>query len=115
MKNLLTAFKALSDPVRLRLFVLLTRGERCVCDLVEATALPQSTVSRHLSVLKSAGLVVCRRHRNWSFYGIAGPGPSLAADLAQFIASRLKDDPSARADLIRLSSFLDSERRVCGG
>ena len=50
-------FKALGHPARLQVVTELADGERCVCDLVELTGLGWSTVSRHLSVLKSAGVI----------------------------------------------------------
>ena len=50
-------FKALGHPARLRIVEELRAGERCVCDLVDVSEGGWSTVSRHLSVLKSAGVV----------------------------------------------------------
>jgi ArsR family transcriptional regulator len=62
-------FKALSDPVRLRLVLLLARGgEMCVCKLVEALDEPQFKISRHLGILRSAGLVEARRQGTWMYY-----------------------------------------------
>jgi len=72
MLNLAATFKALGEPVRLRLFSLLaSSGEVCVCHLTDALELPQSTVSRHLGVLRHAGLVVTRRDGKWMYYQIA--------------------------------------------
>ena len=50
-------FKALGHPARVRMVRALAEGERCVCDLVEVAGLGWSTVSRHLSVMKAAGVV----------------------------------------------------------
>ena len=50
-------FKALGHPARVRILRSLVEGERCVCDLVEGSGLGWSTVSRHLSVMKAAGVV----------------------------------------------------------
>jgi DNA-binding transcriptional ArsR family regulator len=62
-------FKALSDPVRLRLvFILAGGGEMCVCKLVEATDEPQFKISRHLGILRHAGLVESRREGTWMYY-----------------------------------------------
>lgn len=61
-------FKALADPTRLRIVVLLTAGELCVCDILAVLHLPQSTVSRQLAILKSAGLVADRRAGRWVHY-----------------------------------------------
>jgi DNA-binding transcriptional ArsR family regulator len=59
---------ALADPIRVRLTLLLAHGERTVSDLTAALELPQSTVSRHLAVLRSARLVTPRRAGNHVHY-----------------------------------------------
>lgn len=66
-----TFFKALADPTRLNLIMQLRDHESlCVCDLTEQLDQPQSTISRHLSHLRNAGLVVCERRGTWMWYGI---------------------------------------------
>lgn len=62
-------FKSLSEPVRLRiLYLLLERGELCVCDIVNSLELSQSVVSRHLAYLRNSGLVNTRREGVWIYY-----------------------------------------------
>ena len=63
-------FKALGDPVRLRLLSLITSaaGEVCVCDLTAAFDLTQPTISHHLKVLREAGLVGSQRRGTWVYY-----------------------------------------------
>lgn len=74
--NLAEIFKALGEPVRLRLYSLLaSSGEVCVCHLTDALELPQSTVSRHLGVLRHAGLVTTRRDGKWMYYQLADTTP----------------------------------------
>lgn len=93
------AFKALGDPVRLRLFHLLSlKEELCVCHLTEATNLPQSTVSRHLAVLRHSGLVDTRREGKWIHY-------RLNDNLAQLLAPLVREhaDDSQRTDAARLA------------
>lgn len=71
--------KCLADDTRLRLVVLMRRyGELCVCDLVDALQLPQSTVSRHLSQLRGCGLVSDRRDGQWVHYQLAVQMPEWA-------------------------------------
>ncbi len=79
-------FKALGDPVRLRLFQLLAgHDELCVCHLTDALKLPQSTVSRHLGVLRHAGLAQTRRQGKWMHYRLAdGFAERLAALIPEF-------------------------------
>lgn len=65
-------FKILSEPVRLRIiYLILERGELCVCDIVTALDLPQSVVSRHLAYMRSRGLVSARREGVWMHYQLA--------------------------------------------
>lgn len=64
-------FKALGDPVRLRLVSLIGAregGEVCVCDLTSAFDLSQPTISHHLKVLREAGLIDSERRGTWVYY-----------------------------------------------
>ncbi|AKB41394.1 ArsR/SmtB family transcription factor [Methanosarcina mazei] len=64
-------FKALADPNRLKIVKLLKEGELCACELTIALSSSQSTVSHHLSVLKSAGLVKERKEGKWSYFRLS--------------------------------------------
>jgi len=64
-------FKALSDETRLKIMILLSAGELCVCDLERILATTQTKISRHLSVLKYNNLVKSRREGQWSYYSLA--------------------------------------------
>ena len=69
-------FKALGDPVRLRLLSMIASaggGEVCVCDLTGEFALTGPTISHHLKVLREAGLVDCDRRGTWVYYRLV-PG-----------------------------------------
>jgi len=64
-------FKALSDPVRLRLLSLIaSTREACVCDLTDAFDLSGPTISYHLRLLREAGLVDCERRGTWVYYWV---------------------------------------------
>ena len=66
-------FKALADPVRLRLLSLIgAHGDReaCVCELVDAFELSQPTISHHLKVLREAGLITSERRGTWIYYQV---------------------------------------------
>jgi ArsR family transcriptional regulator len=60
--------KALAHPSRLMMLDALAEGERCVCDLTELVGADQSTVSKHLAVLKNAGIVEDRKDGVMTFY-----------------------------------------------
>jgi ArsR family transcriptional regulator len=64
---------ALANANRLMIVEALARGEMCVCEIVEMLGCDQSTVSKHLTVLKNAGLVEDRREGQWSYYRLACP------------------------------------------
>jgi ArsR family transcriptional regulator len=66
-------FKALGHPARLQIVERLAGGERCVCELVEAVGFGWSTVSRHLSVLKAAGVIEDEKRGLQVYYRLALP------------------------------------------
>ncbi len=71
--DLARGFKALGDPVRLRLLSLIAAragGEICVCDLTDAFDVTGPTISHHLRVLREAGLIDCQRRGSWVYYWI---------------------------------------------
>lgn len=71
--GLAEALGALADPVRLRLVALLMAFDEplCVCELSSGLALPEYRTSRHLTALRRAGIVSCRRQGLWSYYNLA--------------------------------------------
>jgi DNA-binding transcriptional ArsR family regulator len=64
------AFTVLAEPTRRRILDELVRAEASVGTLVDALALPQPTVSKHLRVLRDAGFVTCRRQAQQRIYGL---------------------------------------------
>ncbi len=61
-------FHALSDETRLEIIDLLSKGERCVCELTDTLDAAQSRLSFHLRVLKEAGIVCDRKQGRWVYY-----------------------------------------------
>jgi DNA-binding transcriptional ArsR family regulator len=84
-------FKALSDKTRLRLMRLLAVTDQpiCVCELMDAVGLPQYQVSRHLIILKNAGLVSSVRKGTWIYYSALCDGDGMAFN--QRLFTLLKD------------------------
>ncbi|MEU5539558.1 metalloregulator ArsR/SmtB family transcription factor [Streptomyces sp. NPDC020362] len=79
-------FKALGDPVRLRLFSLVAShegGEACVCDISDV-GVSQPTVSHHLKKLKEAGLLTSERRGTWVYYRVE---PSVVAAMGQMLGT----------------------------
>lgn len=71
MRDTLDVLKALADESRLRVLFALRSGELCVCQLIALLELAPSTVSKHLSILRSARLVESRKDGRWMHYRLA--------------------------------------------
>ncbi|MGW2061038.1 ArsR/SmtB family transcription factor [Streptomyces sp. NPDC001937] len=90
--DLARMFKALSDPVRLRLLSLIAShegGEACVCDLTGPFDVSQPTISHHLKVLREAGLVGSERRATWVYYWVL---PTALARLSSLLQT--SDEPT---------------------
>ena len=72
MNELLAITNALSDEGRVRTLAACFEGELCVCQVTELLGLAPSTVSKHLSILKQAGLVESRKEGRWIYYRLPG-------------------------------------------
>ena len=95
-------FKALGDDVRLRIIALLAHGELCVCHIEAALELTQPNASRHLAILRAAGIVSHRRRDKWVHYRLAEqPNEECARQLSALTATFAKKDV-LRKDVARL-------------
>jgi len=91
--------KALADTSRIRIVKLLESGEACVCQVTAVLDLAMATVSRHLSVLKAAGLVTSRKDGRWVYYRLAErPANPHALTALALLAGALDDDEAVLAD-----------------
>ncbi len=91
--RLAAMFKALADPVRLRLLSLVAShpgGQACVCDISATIDVTQPTISHHLKVLRSAGLLDCERRGTWVYYWVI---PSALQQLSAVL--RIEGGPAA--------------------
>jgi ArsR family transcriptional regulator len=103
MQKEATLFKILSDVIRLRLaLLLLVNGETCVCRLADALNEPQCKISRHLGIMRSAGLVTTRREGTWIHYSLAIPRSFFERSLQEILLKGLSDHPKSKKDLNRL-------------
>ena len=80
LENVVRVAKALSDPTRVRILHALSAREFCVCELVELIGRGQPAVSRHLGILRDAGLVEDVRDGQWVNYRLRRPARSRFAD-----------------------------------
>jgi len=120
MREILDITKAMADGNRLRVLMALAGGELCVCQIVELLQLAPSTVSKHMSILRQAGLVEGRKDGRWMYYRLPGREASKAVRGAVAWARRsLAESPQTVQDARKLKAILamDPEeicRRQCG-
>jgi DNA-binding transcriptional ArsR family regulator len=117
MKEYTAVLKALGDKSRARILKMLEEQELCVCQIREVLGLRQSTVSKHLSILKKAGLVQDRRNGTWIFYSLSRHRNN-DFDQAQLGLMRnwLNSDPVIRSDSAKLKKVLKIDiKELCAG
>jgi len=105
MKNEAGIFKALADETRLRVLLLLLDGELCVCEIIAALELPQSTISRHLAYLKRTGWVRDRKQGVWMYYQLDSSDDRLRNPLTAILQKSLADAPEVMQAFTRLEVF----------
>ena len=98
-------FRALADRTRLRIVNLLARGSLCVCDIQRILEQPQSSVSRHLALLKSAGLIRDRRDGMRTFYRLTAWDTGLARGILAAIRGHLAVEGDYLTDLEELAAL----------
>jgi len=119
MQNVLVVGKALSDANRLRtLMALRAHGELCACQIAEFLQITSATVSRHMSVLQSAGLIESRKDGRWVYYRLSEKGvkESRLADVLGWVFSILDNDPGISDDRRRLQEVTSCDAsELCKG
>ncbi|WP_319587966.1 metalloregulator ArsR/SmtB family transcription factor [uncultured Desulfobulbus sp.] len=110
MRTTVEIFKSLADETRLRLLILLQgENEYCVCDLMQALNMPQSTVSRHLAYLKRNGWLQDRRGGIWMYYSLKKELDGFLQTQLNLITNKLTDHPACRTDRQRLETHLQGK------
>ena len=110
MKQCSRIYKALADETRLRILVLLLEhGELCICDLMNALDMPQSTVSRHVAYMKNAGWLNDRRGGVWMYYSVKLGLDTFMSSLATLTREHLSSEASVVADRQRLTAYLKTK------
>jgi len=103
MRELVKAFKALSDETRIRILKLLLERECCVCEVMQALDISQSRASRNLGILHDAGFVKARRDGLWVLYSIDEKGmASYSGALVELLRNSLDRDETISMDRERL-------------
>ena len=110
MEKSLSVFKALSDSHRLRAFMALQGGELCICQIIALLELAPSTVSKHMSILKQAGLVKSRKEGRWIYYCRAESSKVPVKAIVALLSKMLADDTVVKNDSDVLSAIITSDR-----
>lgn len=114
MKQTARLFKSLSEEVRIRILLLLQEhGELCICDLMAALELPQSTVSRHVAYLKNAGWLDDRRGGIWMYYSLVNPPDNQQRSLVSLVVDACSNLPDVAQDRLRLQQYTAEKEKNC--
>lgn len=100
-------FSILSEPMRLKILNLLRDGEKCVQDLVEATATSQANVSKHLKVMMQAGILSRRAEGTSAYYSVAD---DLTFELCTLVCDRIATRIEQQARNFRAFSLASASR-----
>jgi ArsR family transcriptional regulator len=120
MNEFMAITKALSDPNRVRVLLALRRGELCVCQITELLDLATSTISKHLSILNQAGLILSRKTERWVYYRLPDKAaPVVVREALDWVGKSLSKADEAAADAAKLKKILKLDpvelcrRRCC--
>ena len=115
MESILAITRALSDENRVRALLALGDREVCVCQLIELLQLAPSTVSKHMSILKQAGLVAGQKKGRWMYYRLPGAKASPAIRQAlSWVRQAASTAPHIQEDSERMEKILRTSRdRLC--
>ena len=111
MKEILAVSRALADAHRVRTLQALRRGELCLCQIIALLELAPSTVSRHMTALREAGLVATRKDRHWVHFRLAGTGASpIVRGALRWLDQASRESNELRADARRLDQILSQDK-----
>ncbi len=113
MREFMAVTKALSDPNRVRILLALRHGELCVCQITELFGFAPSTVSKHLSILHHAQLILSRKMERWVYYRLAeNTAPVAVREALDWVHKSLARTDETRADAKKLKEILKTDLAV---
>jgi DNA-binding transcriptional ArsR family regulator len=113
MNDFVRTMKALGDETRARIMRLVLEKELCVCQIIEVIRLAPSTISKHLLILKNAGLIEGRKCGRWIHYRAAKTGRNSPAQATlALLRAGLEYDSKSQADRKRLAAVLRLDREI---
>jgi len=113
MREFMAVTKALADPNRVRILLALRRGELCVCQITELFGLASSTMSKHLSILHQAGLILSRKTERWVYYRLPDRSvPAVVRAALAWVRQSLAKTEAVRDDARRLDKILQTDLKI---
>lgn len=110
MQQFMAITKALGDENRVRILLSLRDDELCVCQIVKVLGLAPSTISKHLDLLRQAGLVEMRKHGRWHYFSLAGPKASpMARQSIQWVLRSLENEKVIVSDAAKLCCVRETD------
>jgi ArsR family transcriptional regulator len=115
MNRFMAVTKALSDPNRVRILLALRKNELCVCQITELFDFAPSTVSKHLSILHQAGLILSRKTERWVYYRLADKSaPAVVREAIVWVHKSLGKTEEAARDAKQLKKILATDlAKIC--
>ena len=114
METVVTFSRALADATRWRIVRLVLEDALCVCELADILEMPQSSVSSHVQVIRTAGLLESEKCEKWTYFRIASDYRKLIASLEKFFAE--SDDAILMNDAARsVARLAKREDSCCAG
>ena len=105
--------KALSDPNRIRILLALSKRELCVCQITELFGFAPSTISKHLSILHHAGLILSRKSERWVYYRLPDKAAPVAVrEALDWVHKSLSKTDEAAADTQKLKVILKTDLAI---
>lgn len=98
--------QAIADPTRVRILAALLRTELCVCELVDALEVSQSTLSSHLQVLRQIGMVITRKEGRWIYYSLEKQKAALMEAIFSLVEKEIRSDRRLICDAQRIEGRL---------
>jgi DNA-binding transcriptional ArsR family regulator len=113
MRSLLSITGALSDETRIRILMMLDIAELCVCQITDALDLAPSTISKHLSILEDADLILRRKSGRWVFYKLNIPEFSTAVeDALRLVKGSISHSENIASDRKKIEALLQEDINV---
>jgi ArsR family transcriptional regulator, arsenate/arsenite/antimonite-responsive transcriptional repressor len=112
-RSVMNIFKALGDPNRIRIIKMLENRALCMCEIREILQLSNATVSKHLSILRNAGLVEDTKDGKWVNFALPGkPESPIVSEVLSLLKRTLNEEDSVGTD--RKKAAKVCRKDICG-